>query len=76
MAYAPWPYDVLKDMLNEQISNMDTPNREILMECLAQFQRQEKWISRLQQAYFYQEFENKHRERVLENIKRMIEEDK
>ena len=75
MTIPNWQYDDLKDRLNEQIKDKENHSREILYECLLHFQRFEKWMARLQDAYWHEENECKHRGRLLEKIKRTIEED-
>lgn len=75
MTIPNWQYDDLKATLNSLIEDQSTPNRDVLWHCRAHFERFEKWMARLQDALWHEENECKHRGRLLEKIKRTIEED-
>jgi hypothetical protein len=63
-----WQYDDLKNTLKSLTEAEETHNKDLLMQCLYHFERYEKWMARLQEAYHFLEHENKHYQRKLNRI--------
>jgi hypothetical protein len=74
MTIPNWQYDDLKNRLSDLIKDESTLHRDVLFECSLHFQRFEKWMARLQDAYWHEENECKHRGRLLDQIKRLANE--
>ena len=73
MSHVNWQYDALKSNPKSLIEDESAPNKDVLNQCLYHFERYEKWMARLQEAYHFLEHDNKHYKRKLEKIERLID---
>jgi hypothetical protein len=67
-----WQYDDLKNTLKSLTEDEGTLNKDVLVNCLYHFERYEKWMARLQEAYHFLEHDNKHYQRKLNKIKKIL----
>lgn len=72
MSHVNWQYDDLKNTLKSLTEDEGTPNKDVLVHCLYHFERYEKWMARLQEAYHFLEHDNVHYRRKLENIEQIL----
>lgn len=75
MTIGNWQYDDLKSTLKVLIEAENTPNKDILIQCLHHFDRYDLWMKRLQEAQWYEENERNHVQRKLKKIEEIIKRD-
>lgn len=75
MSHVNWQYDDLKNTLKSLVEAEGTLNKDVLVHCLYHFDRYEKWMARLQEAYHFLEHDNKHYQRKLNKIEQILKQE-